>query len=75
MTIWMLFHSQTQAMACRCVLVRCGYRCWLRKPQRKARTDSCAWAVGVSQATRTQLIPLLQKNNLQPFDWREGETP
>lgn len=66
---WMIFHSQTQAMACRCVLVRKGLRCRLRKPSRRQKEASCAWAVGAEQ-TQGALLQLLRENNIQPATWR-----
>lgn len=71
---WMIFHSQTQAMACRCVLVRKGVQCRLTKPARKHKNASCSWAVGCCMP-QAQVHNLLCNTNIKPATWQEGDTP
>lgn len=71
--VWIVFHSQTQAIQCRNMLAQNGVIGQLGKPPHPVdHSRSCAWAVGVRWEEQTKSRQACKDHGIKPCAWMDG---
>ncbi len=71
--IWIVFHSQTQAIQCRNFLAKNGIIGHIGKPPRAHRQDACTWAVGIEWGEKNKAQQALYQYGIRPCAWMDAE--
>lgn len=71
--IWIVFHSQTQAIQCRKMLAENGVIGHLGRAPRMQKTDSCAWSVGIRWEEQGKAQQILRRYGVHPCAWLDAE--
>lgn len=71
--VWIVFHSQTEAIQCRDILARAGILGRLGQPPHTPQHPSCAWAIAVGWDQQTAARMACTAQGIQPCAWiKEG---
>ena len=71
--VWIVFHSQTQAIQCRNILAQNGVIGHLGKPPRTADGQrSCTLAVGIRWEEQTKCRQTCKIHGIEPCAWMDG---
>lgn len=71
--VWIVFHSQTQAIQCRNMLAQNGIIGQLGKPPRTNNHQaSCTWAVGIHWEEQSKSRQICKAYGIHPCAWMDG---